>query len=428
MKNSPTVQIIATGSELLTGAHENTNAVFLSERLSKMGFDVVRHQTVGDDRSMMVPAIQLGLEQSDLVITTGGLGPTMDDMTRDAVSEATGIALKHSDEIQQEIEERFRSIGKAMPSNNLVQALAPERGGWFSNPHGTAPGLWFDLGEKLAVALPGPPRELNPMFEEHLAPLLVEKFDLSRHRLSRKLFIVAFGESNVEEITRPMIEKAPGVTYSILARPGIVQVTLSRWVDPEIESDEELDRLHEAIKEKLGRVVFTEEPKPLELVVGEMLKERGKTLVTAESCTGGLIAESITRVSGSSDWFLGGFVTYSNEMKISLLGVEPGLIEKHGAVSREVAGAMVRGALDNSLADMAVSVTGIAGPTGGSKEKPVGLVYVGIGDRERTQVEEYKFFGSREAVRERTRVAALNLVRLLLMDSNSNGLGGETHL
>jgi nicotinamide-nucleotide amidase len=315
-----------------------------------------------------------------------------------------------------------------MPSNNLVQALAPERGGWFSNPHGTAPGLWFDLGEKLAVALPGPPRELNPMFEEHLAPLLVEKFDLSRHRLSRKLFIVAFGESNVEEITRPMIEKAPGVTYSILARPGIVQVTLSRWVDPEIESDEELDRLHEAIKEKLGRVVFTEEPKPLELVVGEMLKERGKTLVTAESCTGGLIAESITRVSGSSDWFLGGFVTYSNEMKISLLGVEPGLIEKHGAVSREVAGAMVRGALDNSLADMAVSVTGIAGPTGGSKEKPVGLVYVGIGDRERTQVEEYKFFGSREAVRERTRVAALNLVRLLLMDSNSNGLGGETHL
>lgn len=416
MESIPLVEIIATGSELVSGEGLNTNATYLSRELVTRGFSVIRHQNLGDDVVRLADAVRRGLGEVDLIITTGGLGPTLDDITREALSQATGIPLEPCEEVAEQIRERFRSLGKVMPEVNLVQAMVPMKGGWFPNPHGTAPGLYFDLGAKLVVALPGPPRELNPMFEEHLLPLILSRFAPCRKLLSKSLHIVAFGESNVEELCRPLVQEAPELTYSILARPGLVDVTLSRWVSGEVKFDSRLEEIFRKIQMKLGAVVLTMDPKSLEEVIGEMLRSSGKTLVTAESCTGGLIAESLTRVPGSSDYFLGSFVTYSNALKVSLLGVEPSLIETHGAVSSQVAKAMAEGARKKVNADYAISVTGIAGPTGGTPDKPVGLVYIAVANRERAIPAKFSFFGSREAIRERSRVAALNQLRLLMME------------
>jgi len=411
----PTVEIIATGSELLAGQHVNTNAVHLSRELSARGFSVARHQSLGDDRGRLAEAVRQALAESELVITTGGLGPTLDDVTRDAISEATGILLRPSEEVAGQIRERFRSLGREMTDNNLVQAAVPTCGGWFPNPHGTAPGLYFELGERMVLALPGPPRELNPMFEEYALPLLLERFPPPGKRLTKSLCLTGLGESNIDEICRPIVQEALELTYSILARPGLVNVTLSRWVEPEVDSDDRLDEVFRSLQKRLGVLAFALDDKPLEAVVGEMLRDQGKVLATAESCTGGLIAESITSIPGSSDYFAGSFVTYSNEMKTKILGVDPMVIEEHGAVSPQVARAMAEGARRLAEADYAISVTGIAGPSGGTPEKPVGLVYIALADAERAAAEEFRFFGSREAIRERSRVAALNQLRLRLL-------------
>jgi nicotinamide-nucleotide amidase len=411
---SPAVEIIATGSELLAGKSTNTNAVYLSSELSRRGYSVVRHQTLGDEKQSMLQALNRGLKESDLLITTGGLGPTLDDITRDVLSEATGIKLHHEKEVEDQIRERFRTVGKEMPELNLCQAQVPEKGGWFPNPHGTAPGVWFDLGSRLAVALPGPPRELKPMFQDHLLPLLRERFQTTRKLLSRSLRVIAFGESNTEELIRPIVQQAPELTYSILASPGVVTVTLSRWVDLKTGHDEKLNEVFQQVREKLGNKVLSAEGRSLEESVGDLFRQKEKTLATAESCTGGLIAESLTRIPGSSDYFAGGFVTYSNEMKMQWLGVDAGLIEHHGAVSDEVARAMAQGARGRCEVDYAIGVTGIAGPGGGTEEKPVGLVYIAVSGPDGVNSERYRFFGDRDAVRERSRVAALNMVRLML--------------
>lgn len=414
MSSAPSVEIIATGSELLSGKGLNTNAAWLSREFSQRGFQVIRHQTLGDERAALVDSVRLALAEADVLVLTGGLGPTMDDVTREVLSEATGIALRFDEEVAEEIRQRFRSLGKEMPELNLVQAQVPEKGGWLTNPHGTAPGLWFDLGAKLAVALPGPPRELIPMADALLWPLLEGRFARTRRLLSRSLRVAGFGESNVEETIRPLVEASPELTYSILAQPGLVEVTLSRWSDLAIETDVWLDAVFSRMVECLGPVVYTTEGLSLEEAIGQMLLERHATAVTAESCTGGLIAESLTRVSGSSEYFLGAIVAYSNALKSALLGVEPALIEAKGAVSEAVARAMAEGARKRTGADYAISVTGIAGPTGGSAEKPVGCVYIGVSGPNQIQAEKFQFFGSREAIRERSRVAALNQLRLML--------------
>lgn len=412
---TPCVEIIATGSELLAGRHVNTNAVYLSRELSARGFLVLRHQTLGDDREAVVEAIRLALAEVDIVLTSGGLGPTLDDVTRDAISEATGIPLQPSDEVAALLKERFRSLGREMTANNLFQAQVPVQGGWFPNPHGTAPGLYFEAGERLVVALPGPPRELNPMFENLVLPLLLERFPPPLRRLSKSLQLVGSGESNIDALCRPLVETAPELTYGILARPGLVEVTLSRWVAPDVNADSRLEEIFAVLQEKLGALVYAAEDHPLESVVGELLRARGKTLATAESCTGGLLGQSLTSVPGSSDYFLGGFVTYSNTLKEKLLGVDRALLEQHGAVSPQVARAMAEGARKAAGADYALAVTGIAGPSGGSPEKPVGLVYIALADAGRVETEEFHFFGAREAIRERARVAALDQLRRRLL-------------
>lgn len=414
----PTVEIIATGSELLTGRHVNTNAVDLSRELSARGFSVIRHQTLGDDLGRLAEAVRQALAAADIVITTGGLGPTLDDVTRSAVSQATGIPLRLDDEAAAQLQERFSSLGRQMTANNLVQAEVPERGGWFPNPHGTAPGLYFDLGKRLVFALPGPPRELHPMFEAYVLPLLLERFPPGGKQLSRMLRLVGLGESDIDAICRPILQPAPELTYSILARPGLVDVTLSRWVAPEAQSDSRLDEIFQCLQDKLRALFYAMDDRPLEAVVGELLRSQGKTLATAESCTGGLLSQSITSIPGSSDFFLGGFITYSNILKEKLLGVAPDLLQRHGAVSPEVARAMADGARKRAEADYALAITGIAGPGGGTPEKPVGLVYVALADSEGAQAEEWHFLGAREAIRERSRVAALNQLRLRLVKQN----------
>ncbi len=416
MNNAPSVEIIATGSELLSGKGLNTNAAWLSREFTRRGFQVIRHQTLGDEKGPLVDSVRLALAEADVLVLTGGLGPTLDDITREVLTEATGIALRFDEEAAEQIRERFRALGKVMPELNLVQAQVPEQGGWLSNPHGTAPGLWFDLGSKLAVALPGPPRELIPMVDTLLWPLLERRFAMTRKLLARSLRVAGFGESNVEEVIRPLVQSSPELTYSILAQPGLVEVTLSRWADRETESDTKLDEVFSRMVERLGPVVYTTEGLSLEEVIGQMLRERHATAVTAESCTGGLIAESLTRVSGSSEYFLGAIVAYSNALKIALLGVEPALIEAQGAVSAPVARAMAEGARKRTGADYAISVTGIAGPTGGSEEKPVGCVFIGVSGPEKTVAEKFQFFGSREAIRERSRVVALNQLRLMMRE------------
>jgi len=407
-------EIIAIGSELLAPDRTDTNSLWLTDQLNRIGIDVKLKTIVGDDDARLEELIKDAVKRSRVVITTGGLGPTEDDITRKVVARALGQRLLLDENVLAEIRTRFQSFGLTMPERNSRQAMVIDGADVLPNPNGTAPGLYLKHAECAIALLPGPPREMQPMFENHVQPRLQNLAgDL---RFARRILRVAgMGESAVDEKIAPIYTQYENPQTTILFNSSEIEIHLRAHARARTEAEALLDELSLKIEKALGDAVFAFRGETMEEVIGRRLTITGFTLAVAESCTGGLIAQRITSVPGSSIYFIEGVVTYSNGSKTRLLGVDKKLIRDHGAVSKEVARDMARGVRHRARTDFGLAVTGIAGPGGGSEEKPVGLVYVALADDAHTEHKRLMIPGDRELVRWRASQAALDMLRRRLI-------------
>lgn len=411
-------EVIAVGSEMLTPTHVDTNSLFITERLNEIGIDLQGKSVAGDDRAVLKSIVADALERCDLLILTGGLGPTDDDLTRDVVADLIGQPLEYHAHIFEAIEKRFAARGLRTPEINRRQAMVPRGAAVLPNKNGTAPGLWIQHGEKLIVLLPGPPRELNPMFESVIQERLLGHVGASR-LFRRVLRITGQSESYVEEKMQPLYARwlaAPTkMTTTILASLGQIELHLTAMASNADEGHRALDAAVAEVRQALGRDLFSTNSETMQQVVGALLRARGFRIAAAESCTGGLVMARLTEVPGSSDYVDRGVVVYSNQSKTDLLGVPESLIAAHGAVSEPVAEAMASGMARLAGTDFAIGVTGVAGPTGGTPEKPVGMVAIAAAWARNgaidTRVRTFKFVGGREMVRFQASQAALDMVR-----------------
>ena len=403
-------EIIAVGSEMLTPHRVDTNSLWLTEQLNAFGIEVRMKVVVGDDEARLEEAIRDALRRSQVVISTGGLGPTEDDITRKIFARVLGRRLQLHEPILDNIRARFAKRNMKMPEINARQALVPEQADILENERGTAPGLMMREKNAVIFLLPGPPREMKPMFERSVAPVLKREAG-SSFILRCRLSIFGLSESGVDEIAAPIYSRYTNPQTTILADRGVIELHLAAHARTEQDGNNLLTELSSQLEDALGHHVFSTRGETLEEVVGEWLRFRRDTLAVAESCTGGLLAARITDIPGSSDYFLEGVVPYSNEAKIDLLGVPEHLFASHGAVSAEVAQALAEGIRERSAASFGIGITGIAGPDGGSDEKPVGLVYIGLAEEAGTDTRRYHFPGDRYLIRQLTVNAALDLLR-----------------
>lgn len=403
-------EIIAVGSELLTPEKTDTNSLWLTGKLNEIGVEVKLKTIVGDDEARLEETIRDAVKRSDVVITTGGLGPTEDDVTRQVSGRAVGRELVYHDDLEADLRERFRRWGREMPEINKRQAYVIDGAKILPNPNGSAVGMMLELADKLFVVLPGPPRELKPMFETFVIPKVKERAG-EIYVKRRILRVSGMGESAVDELIAPIYKAYENVQTSILFSKSEIEVHLSAQADSEQKADATLEILAGKIVGALGTAVFAVNGETMEEIVGKMLTDTGKTVALAESCTGGLIGMRLTDVPGSSKYFLEGAITYSNEAKTRTLGVPQELLEAHGAVSAETAEAMAAGIRELADADYGISVTGIAGPDGGTEEKPVGTVFVGFADRSSTRFLKLTLPGDRHLIRWRSSQAALDYLR-----------------
>jgi nicotinamide-nucleotide amidase len=411
-------EIIAVGSEMLTPYRQDTNSLFLTEKLNELGVTVSFKTIVGDRRKDLVNAVKTALGRVDILMVMGGLGPTEDDLTREAVAEALGVELKRSAELVAALHVRAATWRIAMPENNLKQADVIEGATVIPNANGSAPGQWLDTTyegfRKLIVLVPGPPNECKPLFEAECLPRLKEVLP-ARFIAKRTLKAAMIPESQADKLLSPIYSTYTDVETTILAHSGDIQLTLLCAKGNMEEAQRRVDELASKMEEALDDWMYSSEGESLEQIVLYYLGLRQATLAVAESCTGGLVSQRITSVAGSSRSFVGGAVVYSNELKTMFAGVPAELIARHGAVSEEVAKALASGIRQKTGATIGVGITGIAGPTGGTEEKPVGLVYIAVSDANRTEVLERNFRGPRTRVREWTAHQALDLIRKRLM-------------
>ena len=407
-------EIIAIGSELLTPTKTDTNSLWLTEKLNDIGIEVMLKTIVGDDGARLEETVSDALKRSNVVITTGGLGPTADDITREFTAAAVGRKLVFHTEIEQHLRERFRSWGREMPEINKRQAFVIDGAEILPNPNGSAVGMLAEIDGKLLIVLPGPPRENQPMFTDHVLERL-KALAGETHVKRRVLRVSGLGESAVDEIAAPIYTAYPTVQTSILFNKSEVEIHIAARYDNEADAAATCDRLADELTAAIGKPVFATRGETMEQIVGGLLSRRGETVSVAESCTGGLIARRITEVPGSSEYFIEGAVTYSNEAKTRTLGVPPSLIEEHGAVSAECAEAMAKGMREYAGTDHAIAVTGIAGPGGGTEEKPVGTVFIGYSGAKGTKSVGLKLPGDRYLIRWRTSQAALDYLRRQVM-------------
>ena len=415
-------EVIAVGSELLGSTRADTNSLFLADRLSAIGIDLRIKSVVGDERDDLAAVFTRALERSDVVILTGGLGPTDDDLTREVVAEVLALPMTIDETIVSKIRARFERRGLTMPDVNRRQAHVPRGALVLDNPNGTAPGLFIPATEahagRIVILLPGPPRELQPMFDLVCSGPLCERAGRVRtYRAS--LFLTGKGESHVEQLVQPIYSRwrdaQPPITTTILAAMGQIELHLSVHDDDAARARATLDRAREELLAVVGGDVYSVEGKPMEVVVGELLASRGLTIAAAESCTGGLLMSRLTDVPGSSRYVRAGVVVYANQDKTAMLGVAPVLLEQHGAVSEPVAVAMAEGIRERTGADIAIGITGIAGPGGGSDAKPVGTVVIAvIVPDQPVYVRTFSFVGQRAMVKFQATQAALDRVRRLL--------------
>jgi nicotinamide-nucleotide amidase len=407
-------EIIAVGSELLTPDRLDTNSLYLTRRLNQLGVAVSRKTIVGDERERLRDAFRDALGRTELVISTGGLGPTLDDLTREAVSDLLGRKLLMNDGILRHIESRFRRLGRTMAENNKRQALVPEGAGILENPVGTAPGLWLETEGHILVLLPGPPAELQAIFTQHVEPRVARLAGGTR-LFSREMRVAGLPESEADHRAAPIYSAYADVETTILAAPGEIQIHLRCWSGDATATEAKLKEMVERLTLALGESVFTTTGESMEQTVGRELTRHQATIAAAESCTGGLLAERLTRVSGSSAYFRGGVVCYSNDLKTAWVDVPPELIESQGAVSSAVAQALAAGIRRRTGATLGVGITGIAGPAGGSPEKPVGLVHIALADAVNGTERAAQLTGDRERIRWQASQLALDMVRRYLL-------------
>jgi len=407
-------EIISVGTELLLGEIVDTNAAFLGRRLAELGVDVYHRQTVGDNQVRLVAALQLALSRSDLVLVSGGLGPTMDDITREALAEVLGDRLVLDEAAVRHLEAYFSRIGRAMTDNNRRQAYRPDGADFIANRRGTAPGILARYQGRTIVCMPGVPRELETMFEEEVVPRLFASTGDKRVIKSRMLLLTGLGESAAEAAIADIIKEQTNPTIASYAGLGEVRLRLTAAAAGAEEALALIEPLEARLRERLGDAVYGVDSDTLEGVVAEKLISRGLVLAVAESCTGGLVSHRLTNIPGSSAFFRQGLIVYSNEAKKELLDVPDELLEEYGAVSPQVAEAMARGVRLVGDADLGLAITGIAGPGGATPTKPVGLVYLALASDGDCIVEKHTFSGQREEVKYRASQAALNLLRLHL--------------
>ena len=391
----------------------DTNSLFITDQLNVLGVEVTMKTIAGDDRARLTALISAAMLRSDAIVLTGGLGPTEDDVTRDAVGAALGLGQSYHPEIEAEIDARFKRAGRKMAENNKRQALILDTAEILPNDRGTAPGQWIERGGRVVILLPGPPNEMKPMFANQCIPKLQGKLPplVIRTRFYR---VAGMPESDLDQLIAPVYTKYTNPATTILAAPSDIQIHLRARCATEREAESLLAEVGAPIEELLGDRIYSRTGDPLEAAVGALLRLRHVTLSVAESCTGGMLAEHITAVPGSSDYFLGGFLTYTNAMKTALLGVDPALIDRHTAVSEEVAIAMAKGAMERTGSNFALSVTGVAGPTGGSEANPVGTVFIGMAHAAGAEARRFRFFGDRSRIRVMTVQTALDWLRKTL--------------
>jgi nicotinamide-nucleotide amidase len=412
-------EIIAVGSELLTPYRQDTNSLFLTSKLNQLGVEVSFKTIVGDRLADLVNAARTAISRADIVIFMGGLGPTEDDLTREAVAQTLGRSLRRDQQFVEWLRARFTGRGWQMPENNARQGDVIEGAEMLTNKRGSAPGQWVEAShtgaKKIIILLPGPPGELRALFEEQCTGRLRQLLP-GKHIATRELKIAMISESIADDRAAPIYKKHAGVETTILAGiPGEVQLHLRAQAKSGEEAQKRVDSLAAALEDEFEDAVFSTQGESLEQIVGYYLEMRGATLAVAESCTGGLLAERITSIPGSSRYFVGGAVVYDNSLKTKLAGVPPLLIAEHGAVSGPVAVALAEGIRERCQAKLGVGVTGIAGPGGGTEQKPVGLVFVAVADGARTEVLEHKFLGDRERIRHWAAQQALDMVRRKLI-------------
>lgn len=368
--------ILSVGTEILFGQIVNTNTVYLSQQMNMLGFDVMYHYTVGDNPKRVEEMIDLAFQDCDLILTTGGLGPTQDDLTKEVACKALDDTLVMMDDVLEEITKYFKTLGREMTENNKKQAIMPSRATVFHNDAGTAPGFALEKEGKYIICMPGPPREMKRMFQKSVVPFLQSMIDGALYY--RQIRFFGIGESMLETQLLDLIDNQTDPTLATYAKEGECSLRIASKRATEEEAEHAVDEMLEKVKERVGHYIYSCDDEELAQVVADRLMEQGLTLSSAESCTGGMFASTMTDIPGISQCFDRGLVTYSNQAKMEELGVSAGTLEQFGAVSEETALEMVEGLKRVSGSDVCISVTGIAGPGGGSEEKPVGLVYIGF--------------------------------------------------
>lgn len=402
-------EIIAIGSELLTPFRLDTNSLYLTDRLNRLGIEVARKAVVGDSHADLREAFRESLARVEVVISIGGLGPTEDDLTREALVEVLGRKLKLNDAVLRGIEERFRRYGRTMSDTNRKQAMVPDGADILENKRGTAPGLWLEDAGRYIVLLPGPPNELQGMWPQAEERLARHAGKVRLH--TRELRVAGMPESEVDARIAPIYTRYTDAQTTILAAPGEIQIHLRAWNADAAAAEKLLNEMTERIAMAIGESVYTLEGETLEDVVARQLNLNSATIAAAESCTGGLVAERLTRVPGSSTFFVGGMVCYSNDIKAGWLDVPRELIEAKGAVSAEVAAALADSVRRRAGATLGLGITGIAGPGGGSPEKPTGTVHIALSNGAATKERRFHFPGDRERVRWQASQMALDMIR-----------------
>ncbi|EPR12817.1 competence/damage-inducible protein A [Ruminiclostridium papyrosolvens] len=402
-------EILAVGTELLMGQIVNTNAQYISSKLPEAGVGVYYHSVVGDNPDRLEDSLKIALERCDIVITTGGLGPTQDDLTKETISRVCGKKLVIHEESLNKIKNYFSRLGRQMTPNNEKQAYMPEGCIVLKNNNGTAPGCIIETGEKVVVMLPGPPVEMKPMFLDYVMPYFKNKGAYSLESVILRVF--GIGESAMETKIIDLIDGQTNPTIATYAKEGEVTIRVTASVQEGESAEKILMPVVNEIKRRTGENLYSDKDETLDTVAAGLLLENNITIATAESCTGGLISEMLTDVPGISRVFMGGAVTYSNEAKMEYLGVKEQTIKAYGAVSRETAAEMAEGIRKRLKTDLGISVTGIAGPGGGTAEKPVGLVYIGLSSDSGTITKELRLSGNRKKIRTITALNVFDLIR-----------------
>ncbi len=407
--------IISTGTELLLGTTIDSNSSYISKQLGNMGIKVISISVVGDSKEHITDAFKLGIKTADIIIASGGLGPTKDDVTKEVACDVIGVKLNINEAEAVKIKNFFTERGKEMPESNIKQAMFPSEAKILSNPLGTAPGMYLNKEGKTIILLPGPPREMKKMLNDEAIPLLIDNYNLI-HNLSASRTIRVFGpgESQVEKIIGSVIENPRGCSIALIAEEGEILVKVTAEGKDITDSERILEQIVKEINNKLNRNIYGYDEENIKTVTANLLAKTNYSLALAESCTGGLMSKYLTDVTGSSSYFWGSVISYSNEAKVKLLGVSKNAIEEYGAVSKEVAEEMALGIKRVAGTELGLAITGIAGPEGGSAEKPVGLVYIGLAHNEGVIIKELRLGGNRAAIRTLAAKTGLDIVRRFL--------------